>query len=44
MQENEHSEPQTPQHHLFYCLYIQHPKDKDELIEDEVPELVLQML
>lgn len=37
-------EPQTPHDHLLNCLYVQHPKDEDELVEDEVPEFILKML
>lgn len=44
MEEDEHGEPQTPEHHLIHPLHIQHTKDEDELVEDEVPELVFQML
>lgn len=44
MEEDEYGEPQTPEHHLFHPLDIQHTKDEDELVEDEVPELVFQML
>ncbi len=44
MKEDEHGEPQTPQHHLLHPLHVQHAKDEDELVEDEVPELIFQML
>lgn len=44
MKEDEHGEPQTPQHHLLHPLHVQHTEDEDELVEDEVPELILQML
>lgn len=44
MQEDEHGEPQTPQHHLLHTLHVQHAEDEDELVEDEVPELIFQML
>lgn len=44
MKEDQNSKPQTPQHHFFNGLHIQHPKYEDEFIKDEVPELVLQVL
>ncbi len=44
MKEDEHGEPQTPQHHLLHPLHIQHAEDEDELVEDEVPELIFHML
>lgn len=44
MEEDQRREPQTPHDHLLNCLYVQHPKDEDELVEDEVPEFVLKML
>lgn len=37
-------EPQTPHDHLLHCLHIQDTKDEDELVEDEVPELIFQVL
>lgn len=44
MEEDKNSEPQTPEHHLFHSLHIQHPKYENEFVEDEVPKLVLQVL
>lgn len=44
MEEDKNSEPQTPEHHLFHSLHIQHPKYEDEFVEYEVPKLVLQVL
>lgn len=37
-------EPQTPHHHLLHCLHVQYAKDENELVEDEVPELIFQVL
>lgn len=44
MDKDQGREPQTPHDNLLYCLYVQYAKDEDELIEDEVPKLVLQVL
>lgn len=44
MEEDQGREPQTPHDHLLHHLNVQHPEDEDELIEDEVPELVLKVL
>ena len=44
MEEDESSKPEAPHHHLFHGLHVQDAKNKDELVEDEVPELVLQVL
>lgn len=44
VEEDQGREPQTPHDHLLHHLNVQHPEDKDELIEDEVPELVLKVL
>ena len=40
----EDSEPHTPAKHLRNLLHVHHPKDKDELVEDKVPELVPHVL
>ncbi len=40
----EDSKPHTPTQHLRDLLDIQHPKHKDELVEDKVPELVPHVL
>lgn len=44
VEEDQGGEPQTPHHHLLHRLHIEHPEDEDELVEDEVPELILQVL
>ena len=36
--------PCTPAEHLLHLLYVHHPKDKDELVEHKVPELVTHVL
>jgi len=38
------SKPSTPAQHLLHLLHIHHPKDKDELVEHKVPELVTHVL
>lgn len=37
-------EPQTPHDHLLHRLHVQDAKNEDELVEDEVPEFILQVL
>lgn len=37
-------EPEAPHHHFFHCLNIQHTKNEDELVENEIPEFILEML
>lgn len=44
MEKDQRREPQTPHDHLLNCLNVQHPKDEDKLVEDEVPEFILKML
>lgn len=44
MQESQNGEPGTPKHHFFHGLYIHHTEDEYELVENEVPKLVLQIL
>lgn len=44
VEKDQRREPQTPHDHLLNCLYVQHPKDEDELVEDEVPKFILKML
>lgn len=40
----QNGEPNTPAQHIWYLLHIHHAKDKDELVEDKVPELVPHVL
>lgn len=44
MQKDQGREPQTPHDHLLHRLHVQHAKDENELVEDEVPELIFQVL
>ena len=44
VEEDQGRKPQTPHDHLLHRLHVQHPKDEDELVEDKVPELILQVL
>lgn len=44
MKKDQGWEPQTPHDHFFYGLHIQHSKYENELVEDEVPEFILEML
>lgn len=44
VEEDQGGEPQTPHDHLLHRLDVQHSKDEDELVENEVPELILQVL
>lgn len=44
MKENQDCEPEPPHHHLVHRLDVQDAEHKDELIEDEIPEFVLQVL
>lgn len=44
MQESEDWEPRAPQNYFIHLLDIQHSKNKDKLIENKVPELVLNVL
>lgn len=44
MEEDESREPEAPHDHLVNGLHVQDSKNKDELVEDEVPELVFQVL
>lgn len=37
-------EPEAPHDHFFHCLNIQHTKNEDELVENEIPEFILEML
>lgn len=43
-QSAEDCKPCTPAEHLLHLLYVHHPKDKDELVEHKVPELVTHVL
>ena len=43
-QSAEHSKPHTPTQHLLHLLDVHNSKDKDELVEDKVPELVSHVL
>ena len=43
-QSAEDCKPCTPAEHLLHLLYVHHPKDKDELVERKVPELVTHVL
>ena len=44
VEETEDREPGRPEHNLVHLLNVHHTKDEDELVEDEVPELVLDVL
>ena len=44
MEKDQGGEPQTPHDHLLHCLHIQHSKDENKLVKDEVPEFILEML
>ena len=44
MEEDQGREPEAPHDHLLNRLHIEHSEDEDELVEDEVPELILQVL
>jgi hypothetical protein len=43
-EEAEDGEPGHPGNHLLQGLNIHHPEDKNKLVEQEVPKLVLQVL
>lgn len=36
--------PQTPHDYLLHGLHVQYSKDENELVEDKVPEFILQVL
>lgn len=36
--------PKAPHDHFFHRLDIQHAKNKNKLVEDEIPKLILEML
>lgn len=44
MKKHKSREPEAPHHHFFHCLNIQHAKNEDELVENEIPEFILEML
>lgn len=44
MEKDQGREPQTPHDHLIHCLDVQYAKDENELVENEVPELIFQVL
>ena len=44
MKKHKSREPEAPHHHFFHCLNIQHTKNEDELVENEIPEFILEML
>ena len=44
MQESQQGEPGAPQQHLVDVLDVDDAKHEDELVEDEVPEPVLEVL
>lgn len=44
MKEAEQGKPRAPQQHLIHVLHIDDAEHKDELVEDEVPELLLEVL
>lgn len=43
-EESKGSEPGAPKHNLVHVLHVKHAKHKDELVKDEVPKLVLEVL
>lgn len=44
MEKDQGWEPQTPHDHLLHGLHIQYSEYENELVEDEVPEFILEML
>lgn len=44
MKKHKPREPEAPHDHFFHCLNIQHTKNEDEFVKDEIPELILKML
>lgn len=44
MKKHKPREPEAPHDHFFHCLNIEYTKNEDELVEDEIPELILEML
>lgn len=44
MQETEQREPRTPQEHLFQELYVYDSKNEYELVKNEVPKFLFEML
>lgn len=44
MEEAEQRKPGAPQKNLVYILDVDDAEDEDELVEDEVPELVFEVL
>ena len=44
MQKYQSSKPEAPHDHFFHCLDIQHTKNENELVENEIPKLVFEVL
>lgn len=44
MEESEHREPRAPQQNLVDVLDVYDAENEDELVKNEVPEFILQML
>lgn len=44
MKKHKSREPEAPHHYFFYCLNIQHTKNEDKLVENEIPEFIFEML
>lgn len=44
MKETQQSKPSGPPHYFIEFLNIQHTKNEDELVENKVPESVLNLL
>lgn len=43
-QKAEGGEPGAPKYYFVHVLHIKHPKHKDELVKDEIPKFIFQML
>lgn len=44
MEKHQPREPKAPHDNFFHSLNIEHAKNKYKLVEDEIPEFVLEML
>lgn len=44
MEEAEQGKPRAPQQHLIHVLHVDDAEHEDELVEEEVPELLFEVL
>lgn len=44
MKETKNWKPGGPHHNFIHVLHVHHTKDKNELVEDKIPEFILDVL